>query len=136
MKDYQIKHLDLMCTGRECGCCFVLLLRIAYTSVTENCAVAILMFSSCSTCNTLMTERGLETVCVVIEQVLGEDVNQKGLQTFWCVGLPRESLFSNKCIFPLSHLPLQPNFTWYKLEEYVVHINLHVFIICFYPLDK
>lgn len=36
LKDYQIKHLFLMCTGRRCGCCFRLSLsRFAYTSVTE-----------------------------------------------------------------------------------------------------
>lgn len=35
LEDYEIKHLFLMCTGRQCGCCFTLFLsRFAYTSVT------------------------------------------------------------------------------------------------------
>lgn len=48
----------------------------------------------------LMIEWGVETVCVLIEQVIGEDVIQKDLQTYCSVGLlwvttvlPTESLF-------------------------------------------
>lgn len=81
----------------------------------------------------LMIEWGVETVCVLIEQVIGEDVIQKDVQTHCSVGLlrvttvlPTESLFHWQ-VHPFhSPQPARPH-NCTSPEKDVVQTRLYTF---------
>lgn len=106
---------------------------------------AVLMLRPCCT-GLLMTERGVETVYELLQQVTWEYVIQKDLQTHCSVRLPRvttalatDSLFIDKCILStLLNLPALKNCTSaqkHAVWKQALHLYT-IFFVCFFFLSR